>query len=100
MKLLILSIAVLLTSCIHTPPPPDDSEVLIWHLLRVTADPFEGMDRISQHALDMQAFVELHNHRHPEDPMADVETLLRDMCGDCKRERAIRAAQLREEATK
>jgi hypothetical protein len=95
----------------------EESEVLIRHLLREIADldkaisraevnahqhdPLVAIDRLSQHILDSQAAVELHNRSHPSAlPQHDLDDLLHQMCGDCAAERAARNAQLVEEASK
>ncbi len=57
-----------------------------------------GLDRLIQHNLDAEDMVENHNRTHPESPQASITGLLRDLCGDCKREREIRDSQLKEEA--
>jgi hypothetical protein len=111
-----------------TPSGVDTSEILIRHLLRRIAalndeisqgenkcleeqnallrgqrvkhrsDPLTGLNRLSQYLLDGEAATEQHNRNHPEAPWAESKDLLRDMCGDCTREKAIRAAPLEEEA--
>jgi hypothetical protein len=59
-----------------------------------------GSSRMIQALLDGEDAIEYHNQRHPEAPWADVKDVVRLMCGDCARERAIRNTQLEEEAKK
>jgi hypothetical protein len=58
------------------------------------------VDRMSQGLLDTEDAIKEHNLRHPESPWANVNDMLRMICGDCTRERAIRDSQLKEEAQK
>jgi hypothetical protein len=57
-----------------------------------------GLNRMAQELLDAEDVIEDHNQRHPESPQADIKDLLRQMCGDCTQERAVRDLQLKEEA--
>jgi hypothetical protein len=60
----------------------------------------KALDLMIQDALDSEAVIEVHNRKHPELPWADVKQDLIQFCGDCTKARAIRDAQLREEAKK
>ena len=112
----------------NVPPPEDRSEILIRHLLRRISDlnheidkrenkcleeqislvkgqrvahqndPQGAIDRMSQYLLDGEAAIEEHNRKHPESPWADTKDVLRQLCGDCTKERAIRDLQLTAEA--
>jgi hypothetical protein len=65
-----------------------------------TATRVSNLSQMVQGLLNGEEVIEYHNRRHPESPQADVKDLLRQLCGDCTRERAIRDSQLREEAQK
>jgi hypothetical protein len=54
--------------------------------------------RSAQFELDSEESIELYNRNHPESPSPDIKELLRETCGECKEERAIRDKQLKEEA--
>jgi hypothetical protein len=56
------------------------------------------LSRMAQGMLDAEEVIELHNRKHPESPWADLKEDLRESCGDCTKERAIRDLQLKEEA--
>lgn len=96
--------------------PLDGSDALIRHLLRRNSamsaeisrlqnspgNPTlveDGLGRLAQYLLDSEASIEDHNRRHPESPWASVKDVLRELCGDCTRERRQRNLQLAEEAT-
>jgi hypothetical protein len=59
-----------------------------------------NLSRMVEEMLDTEDVIEYHNRRHPESPQADVKDLLRQFCGDCTRDRAIRDSRLKEEAQK
>lgn len=61
-------------------------------------DMLESIDRMIQRMLDSEAAISEHNHSHPDKPWADVEDVLKQTCGDCSKARALRNAQLAEEA--
>jgi len=104
---------------------PDESEILIRHLLRrnndltreissmereclegqisgkrIASDPTVALDRMVQNLLDGEDAIEEHNREHPESPQADIRDVIRQMCGDCAQERVARDRQLKEEAQK
>jgi len=59
----------------------------------------DGIGRLSQSYLDAEELIELHNRNHPESPYdATKWPNLREWCGDCAAELAIRNQQLKEEA--
>jgi hypothetical protein len=53
-----------------------------------------GLTRIIQNLLDGQAAIDEHNRKHPEDKWVGVEDALRQVCGDCVKERAERTAEI------
>lgn len=57
-------------------------------------------DRIIQGLLDSEDYMQEHNRRHPEEPWADVQDLIREMCGECRKERVQRDLEMAEEAKK
>jgi hypothetical protein len=57
-----------------------------------------SLGRAVQNLLDSEEATAEHNRRYPESPWAEGKDLLRLMCGDCTKERAVRDLQLKEEA--
>ena len=127
---LALALALALAGCAQKSQADDEYETLIHHLLKRTeslnqeisahdktcrdeelslirggrlADKglnMSNFDRMDQDLIDFEAFTELHNRRHPESQWAYSKELLKSLCGDCARERAIRNVQMKEEAAK
>jgi hypothetical protein len=71
-------------------PPPLKGRTLSEEIVDVN-------ERSSQHSLDAEELIEMHNRNHPESPYADLKELLRETCGDCAQERAIRDRQIEQE---
>jgi uncharacterized protein YlxW (UPF0749 family) len=57
-----------------------------------------GLNRMVQNLLDNEEAIEQHNRNHPESPQADLQDIIRKMCGDCPDIRATRELQIRQEA--
>lgn len=57
-----------------------------------------GLELTAQNLLDSEAAIQAHNRKHPDSPWASVSDLIRELCGDCTKERAVREQQLAEEA--
>jgi hypothetical protein len=71
----------------------DDRIARMQHMQNVQ----ENLERLTQHSLDTEAFIELYNRAHPEAPQADLADLLRLECGDCLNARAIRDKAIQQE---
>lgn len=56
------------------------------------------LDLLIQETLDTETWIEEHNRRHPESPWADINDVLRELCGNCAAARGVRERQLQEEA--
>jgi hypothetical protein len=57
-----------------------------------------GLRSNVQDMLDAEAGIEEHNRKYPELPQKDLKDILRQICGDCSKDRAFRDSQLAEEA--
>lgn len=77
--------------------PPCDKLHVFECLNKMIAD---TNGRSAQFELDSEESIELYNKNHPDSPSPDLKEMLRETCGDCTAERALRDQQIKEEAPK
>lgn len=76
----------------------EQNALLKGHRVRHRDNSMAGIHRLSQYLLDGEASIQKHNRKHPQAPWTDIKDVLRDTCGDCTKEKSLRAAQLADEA--